>query len=756
MLSTCALPALCAPLPSPITPTTLRGRVTERGLPSYGVPDAAVRVQGAPHSSKADQSGHFQLNAPPHAPLTLCATAPEYLESCVTLSALDLSRPLRLELTWAGVEATPVEVTTTRREVETASTTRLNARELNAAPRRNAEELLRQVPGLTLVQHGSEGKGHQYFMRGFDATHGADLELTVDGVPLNEWSNIHAQGYLDLGLMIPELIQKVVVQKGPFTLDQGAFGVAGSADYHLGVPNDALGWRAAYTAGTTNRHRAFVGYAPTRSSGHDLVGVELTRDEGFGDRRALHRATLNSRARLFNSRSLGALSFTALGSYSAFELPGTLRNSDVQAGVVDFYGAYDPRAEGSSARALLTLHYKRRAAAHRLSILTYGMYRRLALLENFTGFLLNPKEGDWRDQRQEAWSFGLTGRHELKLTKRVRLHSGLGLRGDELSQRELRVGSTLEPLEARRALDGLQMIGHALTGLRWSPLSRIRVDAGARLDLVYVAMSDQLTGGAEGGGVLLVPSPRLTARWRPHNNWSVFLAYGRGLRPPEARAFSSFDPDRLGLGEALGASTQPSVTRSDSIELSARWEPSELLKASLSGFGTFIQRESIFDHISGVNLELTGTRRLGAELLLSSQPLSWLTLSGDLTYVDARFTGSGRQVPLAPWLVSGLHATVSHPNGLTAGLRALTVAPRPLPHGATGETLVMSDATLGYRWELLSLHLELENLLNRRLREGEYHYASHWRPGEPASELPALHMSAGAPLNARLTLGLQW
>src|SRR5690606_16980789 len=72
-----------------------------------------------------------------------------------------------------------------------ASTTLVTAREIAATPKRSAEDALRLVPGLTLVQHGSEGKGHQFFLRGFDALHGTDLELLVEGIPINEWSNIH-------------------------------------------------------------------------------------------------------------------------------------------------------------------------------------------------------------------------------------------------------------------------------------------------------------------------------------------------------------------------------------------------------------------------------------------------------------------------------------------------------------------------------------------------------------------------------------
>ena len=65
---------------------------------------------------------------------------------------------------------------------------------------------------------------------------------------------------------------------------------------------------------------------------------------------------------------------------------------------------------------------------------------------------------------------------------------------------------------------------------------------------------------------------------------------------------------------------------------------------------------------------------------------------------------------------------------------------------------MMLDATVGYHWRRIRLDVELENLANLRLREGEYHYASRWRADEAGSELPVLHFVAGPPFNARASL----
>lgn len=92
----------------------------------------------------------------------------------------------------------PLPATATARDVDAGA--------ISAASRHTGDYLLRLVPGLYLSAHGAEGKGQQIFLRGFDAVHGADLEVRVAGVPINEMSNVHGQGYVDLGLVIPEVV----------------------------------------------------------------------------------------------------------------------------------------------------------------------------------------------------------------------------------------------------------------------------------------------------------------------------------------------------------------------------------------------------------------------------------------------------------------------------------------------------------------------------------------------------------------------
>ncbi len=733
----------------------VRGLVLDGDL---GVPlaGAEVRLEGRPEipAVYADAEGVFDLAVPSDllGPAWLLVSAPDFESARVPASAG--SEGLVVTLRFAAGDTPASTTSATRPEAETASSVRVSNRDIFAAPRRTAEDALQQVPGLTLVQHGSEGKGHQFFLRGFDAIHGADLEVTVGGVPVNEWSNIHAQGYLDLTFVIPELIRRVDVTKGPFLLGQGAFAMAGSAAYRLGVASEDRGWRAGYTVGTTNRHRLFLGYSPVDGDGAEFAGVEVVSDDGYGAARAVERYSALGRARLATLGGGGHVAIWAGASESRFELPGTLRLDDWLAGRVPLHGSYDPDGRGRGSRVLAGLELERPGLRGLLRAQAYGGFRTLELLENFTGYLVDPVDGDRREQEQLAWSFGLTGGGEWEASPEVDLVGEAGLRGDRLAQREDAVDDELRQGARRRELEATQLIAHLAAGLRWMPSSAVRLDAGARVDVVEVATEDGLVPGpaGQGGDTLVAASPRLSLRWSSAPALDLFAAYGRGFRPPEARGFSSFTAEREGIGDEVFHTGDPKATIADAIELGAHVRPGETVSIGLSGFVTLIERESIFDHVSGVNLELNGTRRLGGELTLAWEPLPWLRLEGDATLVDARFRESGNRVPLAPWLAGGARVTVTDPGGWRAGVRLLGVASRTLPHGAQGDPLIEVDGTVGYHWETLRLDLELENLLDRETREGEYHYASHWRRGAAPSQIPVTHFVAGAPLNARLTL----
>ena len=98
---------------------------------------------------------------------------------------------------------------------DSASSGSIGAKELGQLTVYRPGELLEATPGLIASQHSGEGKANQFYLRGFNLDHGTDLATWVDGMPVNQRSHAHGQGWTDLNFLIPELVTRLDYRKGP-------------------------------------------------------------------------------------------------------------------------------------------------------------------------------------------------------------------------------------------------------------------------------------------------------------------------------------------------------------------------------------------------------------------------------------------------------------------------------------------------------------------------------------------------------------
>lgn len=644
---------------------------------------------------------------------------------------------------------------TTRRPPMLASQRVIDARELSVAPRkRSADDLLRLVPGVLLSQHGAEGKGQQIFLRGFDAAHGSDVEVRVAGIPINEMSNIHGQGYLDLNFMIPEVVRQISVSKGPFQINQGNFANAGTIRFELGVDPDARGTRVGYELGSTIRHRGVVIHAPKRMRKESFLAFEAMHDRGFAPGRQASRVSSIDQLRLVDSPTHGTLDLLGAGYYATFGSPGALSAADVADGKIARDGAYQTDGGGSSLRALLSLRHQISLGKGRLEQQVYGQYRRFDMLENFTGYLLDPVDGDRRAQMHRFFSAGYQIEYARPLVDTLTLTVGGAWQGDAVVQSDDRVDAEHAVTQENWDLSVGQHTAHTRAGLRWRPTRWLTLEGGGRADMFAYDVVDHIHADTERRKVLGRASPRFLAAFKLGERVSLFAAYGRGLRAPEARSILAgvTTPSDVVLDRYKGGTGR--IFPSDAVEVGARYTGKKWLSAGVAAFGTWIDRELVFDHVSAVNVELNRTRRLGLEFDVTARPLPWLWLRQDLTVVNARFVQSGAPIPGAPPLLSATMLTLVHPGGFRAGVRFQYLGARPLPHGATASSYGLLDLSVGYRRGPLQLDLQVDNATYTKWKEGEYHYASYWDTSEPRSTLPSLHYIAGPPLAVRLATTL--
>src|SRR5580700_9945763 len=173
-----------------------------------------------------DHQGHFLLPKPAADSLWITISFIGYRPKQVRFSAGTTDAVVALERSALDLRS----VTITAHPGATIFRT-LSRIDLDMQPARSAQDLLRLVPGLFIAQHQGGGKAEQIFLRGFDADHGTDVSVSVDGVPVNMVSHAHGQGYADLHFLIPETVQGYDFGKGPYYTTRGDLCTAGYVAY---------------------------------------------------------------------------------------------------------------------------------------------------------------------------------------------------------------------------------------------------------------------------------------------------------------------------------------------------------------------------------------------------------------------------------------------------------------------------------------------------------------------------------------------
>jgi outer membrane cobalamin receptor len=617
---------------------------------------------------------------------------------------------------------------------------------LEAAPHRSADELLAVVPGVFITQHSGEGKAYQIFYRGFDAVHGQDVELWAGGVPVNDVSNIHGQGYADLHFIPTEVVRRVVATPGTYDPRQGDFAVAGSMRLDLGY--DVPGTTAKAGLGSFGARRAFLAYRPRDAAEGTFAAVELYETDGFGPSRAAQRASAMGQVvlPLGGGTDVRVLASAYTGHFAS---AGVLRLSDIESGAVNRFATYDATQGGASSRTQVVAEVSHREAGSAWQLSTYLVLRSLRLRQNFTGFLADPN-GDSTQQLNDDLALGATGSYEHRLplfapTDTIRV--GFFARTDWIGQSQKRLAAvdnrvTADQVDARvRAHD---IAGYLDVSLH--PLSRLTLRGGVRADgLGYFSRDD----GASAAGQARASQgfhigKKATADVLVAPGLRALASYGEGFRSPQARSL------------AEGETTPFTSVRSGEIGLRLG---RHALAASLAAFQTNLTDDLVFDQATGRNERVPATRRRGAAADLVVTPRAWLVGAVSATYAHAAFTGgdafvrAGDLVPYVPqWVFRG-DAAVTPTLGTWRGWRvggrlgagASLMARRPLPYAEWGHDVFLVDAKAALSVGRVELTADVFNLLDARWYDGEFVYASRWNPTEAAALVPQRHVTVGSP-----------
>ncbi|RYF90759.1 MAG: TonB-dependent receptor, partial [Chitinophagaceae bacterium] len=308
----------------------------------------------------------------------------------------------------------------------------------------NSQEVLRLVPGLFIGQHAGGGKAEQLFLRGFDIDHGTDVNIAVDGMPVNMVSHAHGQGYADLHFLIPELIENVSFKKGPYYADKGNMTTAGYVDFRTKnvLPADMI----KLEAGQFNTFRAVgmmnvLSQKMKQKNQHAFIASEYMYTKGYFDSpQNFRRLNLFGKYRgQVSERS--ELRFSASTFSSTWKASGQIPERALQSGLIGYFGAIDPNEGGTTARTNVNAQLQTRLAnGHVINNQLYYTNYDFELYSNFTFFLNNNQDGDQIRQKEKRNLLGYNGNYVINGyagDKKLTTDIGEGIRLDKTRDSEL-------------------------------------------------------------------------------------------------------------------------------------------------------------------------------------------------------------------------------------------------------------------------------------------------------------------------------
>lgn len=646
---------------------------------------------------------------------------------------------------------------------DAASRAVFGRRELELRPRLRPGDIVEAVPGVFAVQHAGGGKANQYFLRGFDADHGTDVALSVDGVPVNMVSHGHGQGYADLHFLIPELVVGLEGYKGPSFASFGDFATGGAIQMRLAETLDES--VAQVSVGQYGILRGLVIVSPKlREDFRVVAAAEVFKDDGpFLNPEDLHRFNVFAKVTHDLTPSTKAsFSWMSYGSEwnASGQIParavcgegeaGTPGPDEYNAPCIDRFGFVDKTEGGATQRHVGQLALTSAWDDTQVQANLFLMRYRFSLYSNFTFFAEDPVNGDQIEQGDDRWVGGFNvraQRHTHYRGAQFTTSGGAQVRVDGIDN-ALYNDKARERLSPRVDAN----ISQASIGV-WAQedirLNRwIRILLGGRADRFDVNVVDRLedqgsvgskTSGVAGATLF---SPKAMAIISPIPQLDIFLNYGRGFHSNDARA-AVRDGGRTSL-----------LTPATGYEVGVRVKPVKDLQLDAALFLMDIDSELVWVGDAGTTEASGATRRFGVELSGRYRISNWLFADAEATFVEPKYranAGNGDAIALAPTqtFVAGIGARPTFGDFTPfASVRLKSIGDRPAVEDgsliAQGFTIV--DANAGLRWKSVEVGVDIQNLFDAKWRE--VNFATETRlPYEPAP-VTGIHYSPGWPFTA--------
>ena len=597
--------------------------------------------------------------------------------------------------------------------------------DFSTRPLARVGELVEVVPGMIATQHSGPGKANQYFLRGFNLDHGSDFSTFFDGMPVNFRTHAHAQGYMDLNFIIPEIIERVDFKKGPYSANTGDFSLAGTSSMKT---YDTLerGF-VEVTAGSGDEIRVVVADSFSTEQGSLLYALEHQQTNGM--------FVLDQDVRKYN----GLLKYTGEIDGIPSQLTLTAYDSEwistnqvpqraVASGQIDRFGFIDPDLGGQSHRYSLSGRFE----LGEWDLTAYASAYYMSLINNPTYVLNDPINGDEFEQEDERLLFGGSllrkGAFDFLGLQAASL-VGAEARYDDVQ--ELNLFNTRSRLryDSVREDDAQELSLSAYAESEFMVSEKLRLTTGLRVDYIRFdveALRPQ-NSGSDNDALL---QPKFGLAYRLADSLEFYANYGHGFHSNDVRAaVNRIDPI---TGEDTEA--QDILVEGRGGEIGFRYDNLRGFNVTLTAFELATDSELVFVGDAGTTEPSDPTRRSGVELNAFYSINDRLVID----FSAARASGHFRGLPDGENSITDAHENVAAAGLSYVGTQGITASLRLRYFGDAAltedESVMKEDSTLvnagvSYAFGAWEMGIDALNLFDAEDDDIAYFFESRL-PGE--------------------------
>jgi len=630
------------------------------------------------------------------------------------------------------------------------------AAQLADRPTLRGGEILETIPGVIITQHAGGGKANQYFLRGFNLDHGTDFAVFLDDMPLNLPSHAHGEGYADMNVVIPELVERVNYEKGPYYADVGNYGSAGNAHliFYKTLPQNF----AIVEAGMYGYVRGVFGISQQLGVGNLLYGAEAYHDDGPWHHPDDYQK-FNELVTYSQGDNANGFSLTGHAYYGKWNSSDQIAVSAVP--LVGFFGSLNPTTGGNSGRYSLQGEWHHLQGNSQTSVMAYGFYYDLDLFSDFTYYLTDRTKGDQFEQSDKRWVGGLDARQTFFSDwsgRPITTTFGMQVRNDWINNglfqtvnrvRTDKLDTDTDPVAVlpattlKNVFTDTQFGFWAETKVQWTPTFRSVI--AYRGDLEYFDVTCLNIPANSGTSTSFLSSPKASLIFGPWAQTELYAQGGFGFHSNDGRGTTATVEPISAENPYPNTPAQsiPGLIQTIGAEIGARTLAVPNLQSTLSLW--YLHSDSELQQAGdtgGTVPSKQPSQRVGLEWANYFTPLEHLAFDLDIADSIARFKSTdsddaapgspgGKDVPEAVGLVIASGATLHDWNGFSTSLRLRYFGPRDLTSDGiftSNPTFLLNGAASYQITDTWRISVELLNILNRRDHDIDYAYESRITP----------------------------